>query len=1047
MERSEKVFKEFIDLCRDVTRNDTVVLDLLQKRYNCTNLHFLWSDDFPNLVDRCSKKILANRDNKYVYIKEFTTELKVYKAKPLKHLRETHHDGGSARKRESSSEHGGASKRPKLEGGRVENWVRSPILGQVTSPSCTLIPLSLMSEMVAEVPKDGPSEVNGSDLAGVKTNGRLMSSIKLDEVKGLRLPQVRIELKRCKILTVDSESSQTSSSSDRMALLDSSSDHEQPPSEDRLKEEEAQKNGATSDNAHQEERCNEGRVERNIGRLEALLKKISDEIKKLQEAELSLDDMDKEDSPYTLEDRYKKRFVKVWNRLCQLKGRRATTGRETERNLHYAGTSYPEINRRISQYVNRFHTFPDYGDIVEIIEKCNGKHGLGIRKSAIERLAQNTFTDVGNILQKRRMADFAENSGCHLTDSVRPGDDPARFDSSLRQKLDANMKISKSNLEEVINKFAQKQEADGDEEEDGEEEEEKEEETEEDEEEDKAIMDDVEEMEKAAGKAEEVNSVDDNESTAVETVDETSESEETVESVSVRCPFAKEAEEKLVPEMETGCTEDDTVDRKASNEHAPTRSGDTKAAAAGEFRCVVLPPDDDDDDDDVVDVDKRERDTLSLSGDSERSFSPMSENGGKSEMTPHDADIELNVCSALDSNSGQQNTDRESSSQSACCVERSVEVPPPSSSGVAACDVICLDDDTLSPQKNKVSGESGRCDIVFGLAKTSHLKMGKRTIQNENVARKSKENGFSSPSTTLVPWQPTKEAVSDEVALLSDDDVIVIPSGNTPSKSSSSFQMTEGRQTQSASLLNGGQHCVVSTVEEQVTTTVTHNQMSSGNHVMEQKTTRRRVVGHIICFNNLKRGNGQTMAAGRAMRETSRGSRVTNRTVPVNQRDRCVRANDSTNRAKQGLHRARQQGTSVTGSGGRRTDASRLTGHHLNPLTRQQQQQQPAPHGQFHLDLDKISQEIASSVFKNPPPGKAIPRNSDVMICDDSSRSLPPAAIDWGKFPVSKRLRQQKPSKSKAALDMSPMATGSSSSLEKPLKVKNSDLSEVIELD
>lgn len=44
---------------------------------------------------------------------------------------------------------------------------------------------------------------------------------------------------------------------------------------------------------------------------------------------------------------------------------------------------------------------------------------LFCRKSAIERLAQNTFTDVGNILQKRRMADFAENSGCHLTDSVR----------------------------------------------------------------------------------------------------------------------------------------------------------------------------------------------------------------------------------------------------------------------------------------------------------------------------------------------------------------------------------------------------------------------------------------------------------------------------------------------------------------------------------------------------------------------------------------------------------------------------------------------------
>lgn len=40
-------------------------------------------------------------------------------------------------------------------------------------------------------------------------------------------------------------------------------------------------------------------------------------------------------------------------------------------------------------------------------------------KDAIDRLSQNTFTDVGNILQKRRLTDFVENFGCHLTDSVR----------------------------------------------------------------------------------------------------------------------------------------------------------------------------------------------------------------------------------------------------------------------------------------------------------------------------------------------------------------------------------------------------------------------------------------------------------------------------------------------------------------------------------------------------------------------------------------------------------------------------------------------------
>lgn len=612
----------------------------------------------------------------------------------------------------------------------------------------------------------------------------------------------------------------------------------------------------------------------------------------------------------------------------------------------------------------------------------------------------------------------------------------------------------------VINKFAQKQEADGDEEEDGEEEEE----TEEDEEEDKVIMDDMEEMEKAA---EETNSVDDNEMDG-----EASESEEAVNGVETRCPLVKEVEENLVPEMETGGT--DAVDRKATDQEAPALSVDTKAEEGAEdgvkdeFRCVILPPPDD-----VVDVDGTDRDTLSLSGDSERSFSPALEHGGKSEMTEPATDI---VCEtkqvfvdALDSDvsSGQKNTemDIQKSVQGAFDLpgvtksSGSVTVSLDSSSGVAVCcDVICLDDDVLSPQKSK----SDCCDLGgFGAAKTLDLETGKRNVQNGNATGKLEENG----SMALVPWQPGKEQVGDEAALLSDDDVIVINSGNTPSKSSSSFQTTEECQT---SLLNGGEHCIMSTVEEQVTTTVTHSQMSSGNHssVVEQKTMRRRVIGHIVCFNNLRRGGDghQTASrfpsgvAGRGMRDASRGSRVNDRNVPFSQRDRCTRVSDySPNR---GFHRARQQGAGMTSSGGRRTDGSRATGHSNS-------RQHPPRGGQFHLDLDKISREIASSVFKNPPPGKTVvTQDPDVVICDDSALSLPPTVAEPSAFdchlPVnlsssvarsrdfyapSKRLRPQKPSKSKAALGLLPTATGASSSVAEPLKAKNSNISEIIELD
>lgn len=50
-----------------------------------------------------------------------------------------------------------------------------------------------------------------------------------------------------------------------------------------------------------------------------------------------MDDLDDDESAYVLEDKYQKKFVKVWNKLCELKGRAETTGRPTERRFIYTG--------------------------------------------------------------------------------------------------------------------------------------------------------------------------------------------------------------------------------------------------------------------------------------------------------------------------------------------------------------------------------------------------------------------------------------------------------------------------------------------------------------------------------------------------------------------------------------------------------------------------------------------------------------------------------------------------------------------------------------
>lgn len=67
------------------------------------------------------------------------------------------------------------------------------------------------------------------------------------------------------------------------------------------------------------------------------MQRVNTEICKLESQELSLDDLQDDDSTYLLLDRYKKKFLKIWERICQLKGRSKSTGRPTEIKFKFSG--------------------------------------------------------------------------------------------------------------------------------------------------------------------------------------------------------------------------------------------------------------------------------------------------------------------------------------------------------------------------------------------------------------------------------------------------------------------------------------------------------------------------------------------------------------------------------------------------------------------------------------------------------------------------------------------------------------------------------------
>ncbi|XP_059571314.1 death domain-associated protein 6 isoform X3 [Alligator mississippiensis] len=196
---------------------------------------------------------------------------------------------------------------------------------------------------------------------------------------------------------------------------------------------------------------------RQIRYLENLLHIYMGEIRRLQERELDLTEMDSEDSTYLQESRLKRRMMRIFERLCELKQCSSLTGRVIEQRIPYRGTRYPEVNRRIERFINRPDIFPDYSDILKVIQKASARHGLALKKRQIESMAQDAFRDVGNRLQERRHLDLIYNFGSHLTDHYRPGTDPALTDPMLARRLRENQTTALNRLESVISHYAQLQ--------------------------------------------------------------------------------------------------------------------------------------------------------------------------------------------------------------------------------------------------------------------------------------------------------------------------------------------------------------------------------------------------------------------------------------------------------------------------------------------------------------------------------------------------------------------------------------------------------------
>ncbi|KAH8410054.1 hypothetical protein KR009_004746 [Drosophila setifemur] len=191
------------------------------------------------------------------------------------------------------------------------------------------------------------------------------------------------------------------------------------------------------------------RQDERIRKLNRTLYTITKRIKMLEEADVDFND---DDSSFLQVERFKKRACQIYEKICDLTGESKSALRQLKQPILFKDTQYPQFNRTLSAFVNRMQQFPDYHDVLQLLEHCNKEKELGLANFEMKRIAYDAFVKVGRLLQSRRKTDLYETV-THFTANVK---DPAATDPELLAKLKDNNK-KQTKISDVLEKFAREQ--------------------------------------------------------------------------------------------------------------------------------------------------------------------------------------------------------------------------------------------------------------------------------------------------------------------------------------------------------------------------------------------------------------------------------------------------------------------------------------------------------------------------------------------------------------------------------------------------------------
>lgn len=180
-----------------------------------------------------------------------------------------------------------------------------------------------------------------------------------------------------------------------------------------------------------------------LKKLYSTLRKVKRIIEDLETEEVDWDE--DEDSSYMKKVRYEKRACEIYEKICEISGESSHAHRLLKKPIVFKGTTFAEFNKRLQKMVNQKQEFPNFRDVLKLLDFCNKKYKYHMTQEHQQIVARDAFTELGKALQERRRADLYETA----TFYTGKNKDPAKTNNELRVQLEKN-KTNYAKIDDII---------------------------------------------------------------------------------------------------------------------------------------------------------------------------------------------------------------------------------------------------------------------------------------------------------------------------------------------------------------------------------------------------------------------------------------------------------------------------------------------------------------------------------------------------------------------------------------------------------------------